>query len=169
MIFIAKIHSESGRLKPAENFLLQGLNTARTFDLSEKEGEIYYLLGEIFETSANFDEMCNYYNLALENYKDFGKDEKIVEIIEKLAKIELNYFNNKEKSLNLEHDVLDIYRNQGYQKKIGETLMRISDIHLDLNDERSAIECLTEAKQIYEDLLDEFTVELLKEKLNSLN
>ena len=51
---------------------------------------------------------------------------------------------------------------------VGETLMRISDIHLDLNDEKSAIECLTEAKEIYEDLLDEFTVELIKEKLNSL-
>lgn len=168
LIFIAKIHSESGRVKLAENFLLQGLNTARTFDLSESEGEIYNLLGEIFELSENFDEMNNYYNLALENYKDFGKDEKIVELIEKLAKIELKYFNNNEKSLHLEHDVLDIYRNQGYQKMVAETLLRISDIHLDLGDEKSAIECLTEARHIYEDLLDEFTAELIKEKLNSL-
>lgn len=168
LIFIAKIHSESGSVNLAENFLLQGLNTARTFDLSEREGEIYNLLGEIFELSENFDEMNNYYNLALENYKDFGKDEKIVELIEKLAKIELKYFNNNEKSLHLEHDVLDIYRNQGYQKMVAETLLRISDIHLDLGDEKSAIECLTEARHIYEDLLDEFTAELIKEKLNSL-
>ncbi len=169
LIFMAKIHSESSRVKLAENFLLQGLNTARTFDLSVREGEIYNLLGEIFELSGNFDEMNNYYNLALENYKDFGKDEKIVELIEKLAKIELIYFNNNEKSLHLEHDVLDIYRNQGYQKMVAETLLRISDIHLDLGDEKSAIECLTEARHIYEDLLDEFTAEIIKEKLNSLN
>jgi tetratricopeptide (TPR) repeat protein len=168
LIFMAKIHSETGRVKLAENLLLQGLNTARTFDLTESEGEIYNLLGEIFELSENYDEMNNYYNLALENYKDFGKDEKIVELIEKLAKIELKYFNNNEKSLHLEHDVLDIYRNQGYQKMIGETLMRISNLHLDLDDEKSAIECLTEARQIYENLLDEFTAELIKEKLNSL-
>ncbi|MCP4761933.1 MAG: tetratricopeptide repeat protein [archaeon] len=167
-IFLSQIFSSRSEMDLAENCLLQGLNIVRTYELSKEEGRFYDLLADIYLITDRIDEMMEYYKFALENYQDFGNDEKSSKVSEKMAELSVNLFNNPQKALDYLYNSLEIYRNQHYSKMIGETLLKISDIHIDIQDESSAIECLIEAKSIFNNLYDEFTVQIITEKLRSI-
>ncbi|MHA1728613.1 MAG: hypothetical protein ACTSWY_07755 [Promethearchaeota archaeon] len=167
-VYLSKIYSYRNELNSAEICLVQGLNIVRTYELSKEEGNFYNLLGDLYYYQNKIDDSSEYYKLALENFRDFGDEKNIVKIYEKLSDLNLKQIKDKQGALNHLYSALEIYRSQNYSKKVGETLMKIADIHIDLTDESSAVECLLEARNIYKTLYDEFTSDLITAKLNSL-
>ncbi|MHA1338503.1 MAG: tetratricopeptide repeat protein [Promethearchaeota archaeon] len=166
-IYLYKIYYTRKKVKEAEFYLSQGLNIARTYDLGREESRFYLLFGDLRYFEDKIDESIEYYSMALEGFGDFGEDEECARICETLATIYLENKNDLENSLSYLYKALDYYRNLRYSKMIAENLTKIADIHISLGDYGSAKECLLEARSIYLQLYDNYSANLIDQKLKT--
>ncbi|MBD3353218.1 MAG: tetratricopeptide repeat protein [Candidatus Lokiarchaeota archaeon] len=167
-LFLYEIYSHRNDLGAAEICLTQGLNITRTYEIGAEEGQFYEKFGELYLHKDKIEDSVQYYELALKNYQDFGDDENIAKIHEKLAALYLKFYQDKNRALEHFYGALNSYRIQNYSKMIAETLRKIADIQIELNDVESALECLYEAKSIYKVLYDDYSANLIDQKINSL-
>jgi hypothetical protein len=112
--------------------------------------------------------MINYYNLSLDNFGDFDDEVNLIEVYKSLAKYYQEIEADLGESLNVLYKILNIFRKQGHLKRVAESLVKIAEVHIDLKDYSSAIECLEESKGIYQSLYDSYNADLIFNKIASL-
>ena len=167
-IFLSKIYAFQKKYVLTENSSIQGLSIARTYELAKEEGIFYQNLGNLYRELKNYSEMINYYQMAIENFMDFDDESNLLKIYEILGEFYQAENKNLEKSLNLYYKILIIHRNQDNLKEIAHTLTEIANIHIDLTDNDSAIECLEEAESIFKSLFDNYNSKLVQSKIQSI-
>lgn len=165
---LAKMYMQKGDLASADISITQGLSIVRTFDMTKDEGTFYKLMAELYEEKNELHHAVEYYNLAVENYERFADDQNVAQLHAKLAEINIRKYNNYSDALNHYYGALDLYREQRYSKMIAETLMKIADIHIAMGDIQSARQCLDEAKSIYQSVYDTYSVNLIEQKMKSI-
>lgn len=167
--YLGKSFYKLHKIKKAKNYLFLSLDAVRTYHPEETINEALVLesLAAVYESKQNYDKSIEYFSLANKIFSKFGQDEKIAEANYKMAQIYLQ-FSQKEKALRNFEKSLQLYEKLEYVKQIAEIHNEIGKIYLSDNLIDLAISSFREAQKYYEEIQDSYHVNLLQEKINSL-
>ncbi|MHA1804258.1 MAG: tetratricopeptide repeat protein [Promethearchaeota archaeon] len=166
---LGKIHSELNDFNAAEDFLFRSLEAVRILEIGEdiKESMILESLGNFYEKKKDFFKAIEYHELAAEISYKYGKDLQQANIIFHIGTLFFEILQDSSKAIEYYNKALEIYEKKNHLKKCAETLNILGDIYLDISADL-AISYFEKAKSYYSELLDEFNVRLLTEKITSL-
>ena len=169
-LYLGKLHIHWNNIGQAENILLQSLEAVRIFEIGDNinEGEILENLGEIYLGKGEIEKAIEYYNLSSEIFYKFGHDYKNAELKFKIGKIFLEFMENNMEAINCFDEALKIYEDKGYIKEVAGILHKLGDIYLNKGVINVALENFDRARNHYKELHDEYSVNLIDEKIRSL-
>jgi len=152
----------------AEDNLIQGLNLVRSLGFEQKEAFFYEHLGELYLREEKIRESVDYYKLAAESCSEFGEKESEGEIWEKIGDIYLYRLHELNDARDFYEHALENYKEENIRRKKADILVKIAEIHIDLNEPNSAIEYLQKAKKLYKIMYDDTSANIVTERINSL-
>ncbi|MHA1724469.1 MAG: tetratricopeptide repeat protein [Promethearchaeota archaeon] len=166
---LGMINSELKNFGEAENFLFRSLEAVRTFNIGEyiKEARILQALGKFYKKKKDFNKAIEYYELAGEILYKYGNDLQHADVLFKIGDIYLLDLKNSLKAIDYYNKALEIYEKKNHLKKSAETLNTLGEIYLNISIDLS-ITYFEKAKNYYSELLDDYNVRLLTEKIKSL-
>ena len=169
-LYLGKIYREGNNSENAENLMLKSLEAVRTFEVGEdlREGIVLENLANLFQLKENYSKSIEYYILAIEIYKKYGDKSKIAELKSKIAIIYSESFDDTARAIEFFEQALDIFENLNVLKESAEILQYLGDISLKLKDIDLALANFEKSKSYYHELKDEYNVNILKEKIDSL-
>jgi tetratricopeptide (TPR) repeat protein len=170
-LFLGKIELYWENYQNAENFLLQSMECIRLFEFDEqnlKEATVLEELAKIYELNDQPTTAIEYYLLAIEIYERFGEDLKTAELNSSVAKIYAKSHEDTIKAIEYFENALKIFQNLNYHKEIAKTYSQLGNLYLKKNVYDVAVSNFKKAKQIYKQLDDTYSVNLLTQKINSL-
>jgi tetratricopeptide (TPR) repeat protein len=167
--YLGKSFYKLHKMKKAKNYLFLSLDAVRTYHPEETINEALILdsLARLYEYKQNYDKSIEYYSLANKIFSKFGQDEKIAEGNYKMAQI-YRQLSQKEKALRNFEKSLQLFERLEYVKEIAEIHHEIGKIYLSDNLIDLAISSFREAQKYYEEIQDSYHLNLLQEKINSL-
>ncbi len=168
--YLGKIYRLWDNLTKAENLFLQSLEAVRLYEIGDniKEGEILENLAELNISKGDIGRAIDYYNLACEIFYKFGDKMKNAELKYKIGKIFLEYEEDTFKAIKYIEEALNIYEDLEYTKECAIIYHKLGDIYLFKGMTDMAISNFESAKDHYQNIQDEYNMNLLKEKINSL-
>lgn len=169
-LYLGKINWLWDNSTKAENLFLQSLEAVRVFEIGDniKEGEILENLAELYISKGDIERAIEYYELSCEIFYKFGDNSKNAELKFKIGKIYLEYEENISQAIKLFEDALDIYEDLGYTKECAVIFHNLGDIYLLKGMIDMAISNFEDARDHYQKIKDEYSANLLNEKIKSL-
>jgi len=154
----------------AEYLFLQSLEAVRIFELSDniKEGEILENLAEVNISKGDIERAIEYYDLACEIFFKFGDNTKNAELKFKMGNVYLEFKEDTIKAINIFEEALEIYEGLEYIRECALILHKLGDIYLIKRMVEMAISYFDKARNYYLKIKDEYSAELLNEKIKSL-
>ncbi|MHA1452775.1 MAG: tetratricopeptide repeat protein, partial [Promethearchaeota archaeon] len=165
---LSKIFLEEKSYRVSEDNLIQGLNLVRTLGFEQLEAFFYHNLGNLNLSEERIHEAIEYFELARESYEKFAEKELEGQILETIGSIYLQNLQNTSKALEYYQNSLQIYQEENFRRKQADILVKIAEIHIDLNETTSAIENLHEAHTLYKTMYDEVTAKIISERIKSI-
>ena len=166
-LYLGKVSLSETNYNEAENYFFQSLESIRVFKSSQiDESIVLENLGRLFEAKEDYKRSIDYYNLAGEIYYKFGDDLNYAELKYKLAQLYLKIDDSE--SIKYLEDALDIFTDLNYVKKMAEITHKLGDVYVSKEITELALSYFQKAKEFYMDLNDEYQINLLTEKINSL-
>ncbi|MFX1308684.1 MAG: hypothetical protein ACFE8C_03230, partial [Promethearchaeota archaeon] len=98
----------------------------------------------------------------------FGDNNKNAELKFKIGNLYLEYEENIPKAINFFEEALEIYEDLEYIKESAVILHKLGDIYLLKRVIENAISYFERARDYYQNIQDEYNVNLLDEKIKSL-
>ncbi|MFX1500880.1 MAG: hypothetical protein ACFFDH_07950 [Promethearchaeota archaeon] len=168
--YLGQIYRLWDNLTKAENLFLQSLEAVRIFEFEDniKEGDILENLAELNISKGDIGKAIDYYDLACEIFYKFGDKRKNADLKYKMGKIYLEYMENTLKAINYIEEALNIYEDLEYTKECAIIYHKLGDIYLLKGMIDMAISNFESAKDYYHNIEDDYSMNLLKEKINSL-
>ena len=168
--YLAQIYLLWDNLTKAENLFLQSLEAVRIFEIGDniKEGEILENLAELYISKGDIGRAVDFYGLACEIFYKFGDNRKNAEIKFKLGEIFLEFEENTSKAIDYIEEALNIYEDLEYTKECAIIYHKLGDIYLLKGITDMAISNFESAKNYYENIKDEYNMNLIAEKIKSL-
>ncbi|MFX0072938.1 MAG: tetratricopeptide repeat protein, partial [Candidatus Hermodarchaeota archaeon] len=170
-LYLGKIKLSWKIYKEAENYLLKSLESIRNFEVDDDsiiEGIVLESLGDLYKKTNDLKKAIQYYKLAGELYYNFGNDIKQAEYKTKIANIYLIDDYDVLEAINYLEGALNIYQDLNFIKESAEILHKLGDIYINREINELAISYLQEARESYHQILDEYHVKLLDEKIKSI-
>jgi len=170
-LYLGKIYYLRDNNSKAENLYLQSLEAVRIFEIGDniKEGEILESLAELYISKGDIKKALDYYNLSREIFYKFGDNYKNAELKFKIGKVYLEYEEDMTQTLNFFEEALEIYEALEYFKESAIILHKLGDIYLQKRMIETAISYFERARNYYQNIEDEYNMNLLTEKIKSLN
>ncbi|MCK4480788.1 MAG: tetratricopeptide repeat protein, partial [Candidatus Lokiarchaeota archaeon] len=169
-LYLGKIYSLWDNLTKAENLFLQSLEAVRIFEIGDniKEGEILENLAELYLSKGDIDKSIEYYDLSCEIFYKFGDNRKNAELKFKIGKIILEFEEDTPKAINYIEEALNIYEDLEYIKECAIIYHKLGDIYLHKGITEQAISNFESARDYYQKMQDDYSANLLNEKIKSL-
>ncbi len=170
-LFLGKIELLWNNFQNAENYLLKSMECVRILEVEDeslKEATVLEEIARLYELNKESKTAIEYYILAIKIYDKFGEQFKVAELNTIIAEIYLNYQHDTLKAIEFYEKALHIYESSHYFKEIAKIHAQLGDIYLSKNIHDLAISNFRKAKEIYEQLNDNYHIELLNEKISSL-
>ena len=169
-LYLGKIYSMWDNSTKAEYLFLQSLEAVRIFELSDniKEGEILENLAEVNISKGDIERAIEYYDLACEIFFKFGDNTKNAELKFKMGNVYLEFKEDTIKAINIFEEALEIYEGLEYIRECALILHKLGDIYLIKRMVEMAISYFDKARNYYLKIKDEYSAELLNEKIKSL-
>lgn len=169
-LYLGKIYRLWDNNTKAENYFLQSLDSVRIFEIGDniKEGEILENLAELYLSKGDIEKALEYNNLSCEIFYKFGDNSKNAELKFKIGKIYLEFEEDISQAIKFIEEALGIYEDLGYIKECAVIFHKLGDIYLNKGTIDMAISNFESARDYYQDIEDEYSAELLNEKLKSL-
>ena len=169
-LYLGNIYLSWNNDENAELFLTKSLEEIKKIDLKNnlKNGQVYESLAELHALKGEDDLAIEFYKKAMEIHEKFGEKLKIAELLNKMGDIYNKFTNDLEKAINSYENALRIYEELDYFKEIAIMLEKIANIHISKNQYDLAIKYFLKAKNYYSELKDEYSANLLEEKIKSL-
>lgn len=168
--FLGKIYHIRDNNTKAENLFLQSLEAVRIFEINDniKEGEILENLAELYISKGDIEKAIEYFDLSREIFYKFGDNNKNAELKFKIGKIYLEFVEDIDKAINYFEEALEIYEDLDYFKESAIILHKLGDIYLLKRINETALSYFERARDYYQNIKDEYSVDLLNEKIRSL-
>ncbi|MFX1257827.1 MAG: tetratricopeptide repeat protein [Promethearchaeota archaeon] len=169
-LYLGKLNLLWNNYIEAEDYLLKSLEAIRTFKIKESlnEANILKNLAKLYEIKGKYKTAIEYYNLSGEIYYKYGEDFEVAKLKKKIAQNYLGNIKNESDAINFYLEALEIFEDLNYVKESAEILHKLGDIYVNLGIIELALSNWTKAKKIYKDLLDEYNLNLVNEKIKSL-
>jgi len=169
-LFLGKIYHLRDNNTKAENLFLQSLEAVRIFEIKDniKEGEILENLAELYISKGDIEKTIEFYDLSREIYYKFGDNNKNAELKYKLGKIYLEFEEDTTKAINCFEEAVEIYEDLEYFKESAIILHKLGDIYLHKRMIETALSYFERARNYYQNIQDEYNVDLINEKIKSL-
>ncbi len=169
-LYLGHLYRLWDNLTKAENLFLQSLEAVRIFELRDniKEGDILENLAELYISKGDIGRAIEYYDLSCEIFYKFGDNRKNAELKFKIGKIYLEFEEDTSKAINYIEEALNIYEDLEYTKECAIIYHKLGDIYLLKGITERAISNFESAKDYYQNIQDEYSANLLDEKIKSL-
>ncbi len=170
-LFLGKIYHIRDNNTKAENLYLQSLEAVRIFEIGDniKEGEILESLAELYISKGDIEKAIEYFDLSREVFYKFGDNTKSAELKFKIGKIYLEFVEDIAKAINFFEEALEIYEDLEYFRESAVILHKLGDIYLLKRMNETALSYFERARNYYQNIQDEYSVDLLSEKIRSLD
>ncbi|TXT54689.1 MAG: Tetratricopeptide repeat protein [Promethearchaeota archaeon] len=170
-LYLGKIEQLRDNHQKAESFLLKSMECVRLFETGEenlKEATILEELARVYTNSSEIENAIEYYLLAIRIHERFGEDLRVAELYAKIAQMHRDYSDDTLKAIEFYEKALFIYEHLGYYKELAKIYAVLGDIYLSKNITDVAMSNFQKAERIYNQLNDNYHIELLREKIASL-
>lgn len=170
-LYLGKIYKVRDNSTKAENLFLQSLEAVRIFEIGDniKEGEILENLAELNVSKGDIERAIDYYELSCEIFYKFGDNHKNAELKFKIGKIYLEFEEDSSKAINYFEEALEIFEDLEYFKECAIILNKLGDIYIHKRMNETAISYFERARDYYRTIQDQYNVNLLNEKIRSLD
>jgi tetratricopeptide (TPR) repeat protein len=165
---LSMIYLKEKSYSVAEDNLTQGLNLVRTLGFEQIEAFFYENLGKLYISEGRVEESIVYFDLARESYEKFAEKELEGQVLETIGDIYLRNLKNCSKTLEFYENALQIYKEESFRRKQADILVKIAELHIDLNETTSAIENLHKAHALYKTMYDETSAKMISERIKSM-
>ncbi len=169
--YLGRIYQIRDNNTKAENLFLQSLEAVRIFEIGEniKEGEILESLAELYISKGEIKKAIEFFELSREIFYKFGDNAKSAELKFKMGKIYFEYEEDTTQAINLFEESLDVYEELEYFKESALILHKLGDIYLQRRIIETAISYFERARNYYQNIQDEYNLNLITEKIKSLD
>ena len=170
-LYLGKLSLLQNNNKEAEDYLLKSLNSIRSYELGVNlnEAKVLKNLAKTYEEMGENQRAIDYYTMASEVYYKFGDDIKVASLKNEIASVYLNKLKNDSEAINNYEDALEIFEDQSYMKESADILQKLGDIYINKSIIELALSHWEKARDIYREILDEVNLNLVMEKINTLN
>ncbi|MFX1410723.1 MAG: tetratricopeptide repeat protein [Promethearchaeota archaeon] len=170
-LYLGKLHLLWDNGIEAENLLLKSLEAVRIFEIGEdiKEGIVFENIAKLYEHKGDYLKSIEHYNFSIDIYDKYGDKPKIAELKTTIASLYLDYLDKKSEAIKIFEDALDIYENLEYIKECADILQSLGDIAVKKGEIDLALNEFERARNYYKELQDEYNVNIITEKINSLS
>jgi len=169
LLYLGKLNLLQKKYKEAENYFFKSLEFLRMSEVETShvnESIVLESLANLFETRGEFKNSIDYYKLAGEIYYKFGDDFSYAELKHRIAQLYKELDDSE--SIKYFEEALEIFEELNYLKKMAELMHELGDIYANKEIIDLALSYFQKAKEYYIDLKDEYHINLLTEKINSL-
>jgi tetratricopeptide (TPR) repeat protein len=122
----------------------------------------------LYELTDEHTKAIQYYKLSNDIYLKFGNDIKIAELKSKIAHLYLEIIENESEAIKFYEEALKIYEDLNYSRESAEILHKLGDYYLSREIIELALEYFEKAKVYYKGFQDEYNLNLIISKINSL-
>jgi tetratricopeptide (TPR) repeat protein len=168
-LYLGKLALAQNNFELAEEYLDKSLETIRI--LEEKninECLILEPLAHLHEFNGGYTKAIKYYKICKDSYQKFGNDVRIAELKYKIAHIYLENIKDESEAIKFYEEALEIFEDLNYSRESAEILHKLGDIYLNREIIELALEYFEKAKEFYQEYQDEYNLNLIMSKINSL-
>lgn len=168
-LYLGKIDLAQNNLESAEEYFHKSLETIRI--LEEKninECIILEPLAHLHEFNGGYTKAIKYYKLCTDIYQKFGNDVRIAELKYRIAHIYLENIKDESEAIKFYEEALELFEDLNYSRESAEILHRLGDVYLNREIIELALEYFEKAKELYQEYQDEYNLNLIVSKINSL-
>ncbi|MFX1273772.1 MAG: tetratricopeptide repeat protein [Promethearchaeota archaeon] len=167
---LGKIYLKLDDYKISENYFQQSLESLRTFELGDSIDQAAVLeeLGNLFYLKMEYSKAIEYLDLSVEIYHKFGKDQKIGLIKDQIGQIIIDSNGDQLEAIRFFEESLEMFEKLNYEKKVADMLQKLGDVYINSGMIELAIDNFKRAKIVYQELKDDYNVNLIAEKIYSL-
>ena len=168
-LYLGKLALAQNNFELAEEYLHKSLETIRI--LEEKninECLILEPLAHLHEFNGEYTKAIKYYKICKDSYQKFGNDVRIAELKYKIAHIYLENIKDESEAIKFYEEALEIFEDLNYSRESAEILHKLGDIYLNREIIELALEYFEKAKEFYQEYQDEYNLNLIMSKINSL-
>jgi len=154
----------------AEDNLNSALEAIRTFEIKDhiNEGIVLEDLADLYLLKGEHKKSIEYLNYTAEIFKKYGDKAKTAEVKRKIAEIYSFNLQNFIKGREIYEQALEIFENLDYIKQAAEILNNLGDLCVNNNNFQEALIFFKRSKLYYQDLQDQYNIDIITEKINSL-
>lgn len=154
----------------AEDLLLKSLEAIRVFEIGDSinQGIVLKNLGQLYKNKGEYQRAIEYLSLSGEIYYKFGEDFQHAELKNQIGQIYLDYINDDMEAVKFLEEALEIFENRNFEKQSADILHKLGDISINKGMIDMAISNFERAKFFYREIKDDYNLNLLDEKINSL-
>ncbi len=170
-LYLGKLNLLYNNYEEAKDYLYKSLEEIRLFELEESlhEAKILKNLAKLYEIKGEYQKAIEIYYKSQEIYYKFGDEYKVAQLLRKIAWIYLDNLKNESEAIKNYENALEIFEDQNYFKESADVLHRLGDIYVNNGIIEIALSNWERAKRYYADLLDEVNLNLITEKIKSLD
>lgn len=154
----------------AEDSLLKSLDAISIFEIGEnlKKALVSESLAHLYELKGEYERAINYYSLCIKIHYKFGEDSKCAELKKKIAQIYLDLVKNESEAIKYYEEALDIFADLNYTNELADISHKIGDLYANKGNNDLVLSNWINALNYYRELQDNYNINLLTEKINSL-
>jgi len=168
-LYLGKLNLVQSYLELAEEYLHKSLETIHIIEEKNiNECLILESLATLYDLKGEYTKTIKYYKLCNDIYQKFGNDVKIAEIKYKIAQIFLETVKNESEAIKFYDEALDLFEDLKSSKETAEILHKLGDIYLNKGIVELALDYFEKAKIYYQEFQDEYNLNLIISKINSL-
>lgn len=169
-LYLGKLNLIWNNDELAESNLIRSLKAIRAFEVKDYINEAIILeeLAKYYLLKGDDIKSIDFLNYAINIYKKYGDKVKTAEIKRESAKIYNQHLQNPIRAREIYEEALEIFENLDYIKQAAEVLNSLGDLCLDSNNFQEASNYFKRSKLYYQDLRDQYNLDLITEKIKSL-
>ncbi|MFW9772359.1 MAG: tetratricopeptide repeat protein [Promethearchaeota archaeon] len=169
-LYIGKLNLIWNNDELAEVNLIRSLEAIRTFEEEDhiNQGIILESLAQLYLLKGEDKKSIEFLNYASNIYKKYGDKVKIAEIKSESARIYNTHLQDPNKAREYYEEALEIFETLNYIKQAAEILNKLGDLCLDNNKFQEASNYFNRSQLYYQDLQDQYNLDLISEKIKSL-
>jgi len=155
----------------AEEHILKSLKAIRIFEPKETldEAKVLKNLAKVYEKGGDNERAIEYNTMASEIYYKFGDDIKVAQLKNKIALIYSDKIMNESEAIIYYEEALEIFEDLRYMKETANILHKMGDIYINKGITELALSNWTKAKDFYQEILDDYNLNLVTEKIKTLD
>ena len=168
-LYLGKLNLAQTNLESAEEYLHKSLETIRIIEeKNTNECLILEPLAHLNEFNGEYTKAIKYYKICNDIYRKFGNDVRIAELKYKIAHIYLENSKDESEAIKFYEEALEIFEDLNYSRESAEILHKLGDIYLNSEIIELALEYFEKAKEFYQEYQDDYNLNLIMSKINSL-